>query len=100
MGRKSHLPFAIGAHQGATSPARSGKFVSSFLATIALVAASTVSTHAQTRNWTGAVSSDWFLGGNWDSTFPRRTDDANINTVTPNATVISSSGAVARNLSV
>ena len=90
---------STGPRQGATSRA-SGKFVSSrLLATIALFAASTVSTHAQT-NWTGRVSSEWFLSGNWDSTFPRQTDDANINTVTPNATVVSDPGALARNLSV
>jgi T5SS/PEP-CTERM-associated repeat protein len=68
-------------------------------ATMALLAA-TSSTHAQTRNWTGQFSSNWFLSGNWDSTFPRQTDDANINTVTPNATVISDSGALANNLAV
>ena len=32
--------------------------------------------------------------------FPRQTNDGNINTVTPNSTVIASPGAVARNLSV
>ena len=84
------------------SPGRAGcKFVlSTLLATIPLFAASTVSTHAQTRNWTGAVSSNWFLSGNWDSTFPRQTDDANINTVTPNLTVVSVPGALANNLSI
>jgi outer membrane autotransporter protein len=70
------------------------------LASIALFIASTVSTHAQTRNWTGPFSSNWFLSGNWDSTFPRQTDDANINTVTPNPTVIDSPDALARNLVV
>ena len=39
------------------------------LATIALFAASTVSTHAQTSNWTGRFSSNWFLSGNWDVGF-------------------------------
>ena len=37
-----------------------------------------------------SVSSDWFVGENWDTfLFPRQTDDAIINTVTPNSTVIS-----------
>jgi T5SS/PEP-CTERM-associated repeat protein len=83
------------------SRARAGcKFVSSgLLATITLFAASTVSTHAQT-NWTGQFSSNWFLSGNWDAGFPRQTTDGNIDTVTPNATVISDLGAQARNLSV
>ena len=70
------------------------------LATIALFAASTVSTHAQTTDWTGRFSSDWFLGGNWDAGIPRQTDDVNINTVTPNPTVIVSPGAEANNLTV
>ena len=97
-----HRLSSAGSCRGATPRARAGcKFVSSrLLAAIALIAASTVSTHAQTRNWTGRLSSEWFSTGNWDSTFPRQTDDANINTVTPNATVIASPGAQARNLSV
>ena len=73
--------------------------LSRLLATIALFAASTVSTHAQT-NWTGQFSSNWFFSGNWDAGFPRQTTDGNINTVTPNATVIGDPGALARNLSV
>src|ERR1700736_2133767 len=83
--------------RGARSPARAGcKFVSRLLAAIALFIASTVSTHAQT-NWTGQFSSNWFLSGNWDAGFPRQTTDANINTVTPNSTVVASPGALARN---
>ena len=82
--------------------ARAGcKFVSSTgLATIALLAASTVSTHAQTSDWTGGFSSNWFLSGNWVGGIPQQTRDANINTVTPNSTVVASPGAIARNLSV
>ena len=88
--------------RGGTSRAQAGgRFVSwSLLAALALFAASTVSTHAQTRNWTGQFTSNWFLSGNWDSTFPRQTDDANINTVTPRSTVLSDPGAKARNLDV
>ena len=101
MGCEPHRLSSIGPRRGATSRARAGcKFVSSrLLATIALFAASTVSTHAQT-NWTGQFSSNWFLSGNWDAGFPRQTTDGNINTVTPNSTVIASPGALARNLSV
>jgi T5SS/PEP-CTERM-associated repeat protein len=65
----------------------------------AALLAATSSTHAQT-NWTGLVSSNWFLSGNWDAGFPRQTDDANINTVTRNSTVLADPGALARNLSV
>jgi T5SS/PEP-CTERM-associated repeat protein len=68
-------------------------------ATIALFVASTVSTHAQTH-WTGQFSSNWFLSGNWDAGFPRQTTDGNIDTVTPNSTVIADPGAFARNLTV
>jgi T5SS/PEP-CTERM-associated repeat protein/autotransporter-associated beta strand protein len=102
LGAEPRLLFSIGPRRRATSRARAGgKFVSSrLLATIALFAASAVSTHAQTRNWTGRFTPDWFLSGNWDSTFPRQTDDAIINTVTPNPTVISRPGALARNLTV
>jgi T5SS/PEP-CTERM-associated repeat protein/autotransporter-associated beta strand protein len=68
-------------------------------ATMALLAA-TSSTHAQT-NWTGLVSSNWFVGFNWvPALTPRQTDDAIINTVTPNSTVIASPGALAQNLTV
>jgi T5SS/PEP-CTERM-associated repeat protein len=90
-----------GPRRGAASQARAGgKFVlSTLLATIALVAASTVSTRAQT-NWTGQFSSNWFLSSNWDAGFPRQTTDAIINTVTPNSTAVTSPGALARNLTV
>ena len=83
-----------------TNLASDCKFVlSTSLAIIALFATSTVSTYAQT-NWTGRFSSNWFLSGNWDAGFPRQTTDGDINTVTPNSTVIASPGALARNLSV
>ena len=83
------------------SRARAGcKFaLSTLLTTIALFAASTVSTHAQS-NWTGAVSPNWFLSGNWISGFPRQTTDGNIDTVTPNSTLLADPGALARNLAV
>ena len=100
MEREPHRLSRIESCLGMTSRTRGCKFVSSgLLAAIALFIASTVSSHAQT-NWTGAVSSDWFLGGNWDSSFPRQTTDGIINTVTPNATVISDPGAQARNLTI
>src|SRR4029077_12590219 len=99
MGCEPHRLSSIESRRGATSRARAGcKLISSrLLATIALFIASTVSTHAQT-NWTGRFSSDWFLSGNWDAGFPRQTTDGNINTVTPNSTVVASPGAAARNL--
>ena len=70
-------------------PGRRGQFGSSTaLVTIALLAASTVPTRAQTTDWTGQFSSEWFLSGNWIGGFPRQTTDANIDTVTPNSTLI------------
>ena len=72
------------------------------LATTALVAATTFApdaAYAQT-NWTGTFSPDWFLSENWDAGFPRQTTDANINTGTPYSTLITTPGALARNLSV
>ena len=100
MGCEQRRLFSI-TQSGTVSPAHAaGRFVSSrLLATMALFAATTVSTHAQT-NWTGAFSSNWFLSGNWDAGFPRQTTDGNINTVTPRATVISDPGALARTLTV
>ena len=88
--------------RGATSPARACcKFVSSkLLAAIALLAASTVPSHAQTTNWGGQFSSNWFFGPNWINGIPQRTFDVNINTVTQNATVVASPSAEANNLSV
>src|SRR4051794_41442768 len=72
------------------------------LTTAAMVAllAATSSAHAQS-NWTGVVSSDWFNADNWaPAIIPRQTDDANINTVTPNSTLIASPGALVQNLAV
>ena len=94
----------MGTRRGATSRARAGcKFVlSTLLVTIALFAASTVATHAQT-NWTGAVSSDWFTAGNWSAGVPftaATNASANIDTVTPNFTAVTSAGARALNLAV
>jgi len=70
------------------------------LAAIALFAAPAVSVRAQTTDWNGQLSSDWFFGRNWNSGIPRRTIDVNIDTVTPNATVVGDPGAEANNLTV
>ena len=101
MGREPCRWSSIGPRRGATSRARAGcKFVlSTLLATIALFAASTVSSHAQSE-WTGQFTSNWFLSGNWIGGIPTQTRDADINTVSPNATVIASPGAQANNLTV
>jgi outer membrane autotransporter protein len=76
------------------------KFVSSTLLTaLALFAASTVSTHAQT-DWTGAFSNGWFNFRNWDAGVPTQTTSAIINTVTPNSTEVRGTGAQAQNLTI
>ena len=67
--------------------------------TLALLAAPTVSARAQT-NWTGAVSSDWFTAGNWNAGVPTSATSANIDTVTPNSTAVTSAGARALNFAV
>src|SRR6266511_4290970 len=50
--------------------------------------------------WTGAVSTDWFDAGNWTVAVPTNTDSTRIDTVTPNATVIGTAGALATGLRV
>src|SRR6478735_1410740 len=101
MGCKPRRLSSAGSRSGVRSRPRADfRFVwHRLLAAIALVAASTVATHAQS-NWTGQFSSNWFLSGNWIGGFPRQTTDGNINTVTPNPTVLADPGALARNLSV
>ena len=102
MGCEPRRLFSNGPRRRTTSWAHAGcKFVSStLLAAIALVAASTVSAHAQTSDWTGVFSNGWFNNQNWLGGVPRQTSDANINTVTPNSTEIRGAGALANNLSV
>ena len=101
MGREPHRLSSIKPCRGAASPADAGwKSVSSrLLAIVALLAASTVPTHAQT-NWTGTVSSDWFTAGNWNAGVPTAGTSANIDTVSPNPTVVGTAGATAQNLAV
>ena len=46
--------------------------------------------------WTGATSTDWFTPGNWNTAaVPTAADLVQINTITPNATVIAGGAAVA-----
>ncbi len=102
MGHEPHRLSSIGPRRGAALPGRAGCKLVSFtlLAAIALVAASTVAARAQTTNWVGQFSPDWFFGPNWNAGIPRQTIDVNINTVAPNATVVASPGALANNLTV
>jgi T5SS/PEP-CTERM-associated repeat protein/autotransporter-associated beta strand protein len=50
--------------------------------------------------WTGAASTDWFNAGNWTVAVPTNTASTRIDTVTPNATVIGTAGALATGLRV
>lgn len=69
--------------------------------TATLLAASALPAQAQS-DWTGAISSDWFLPGNWSGTVPAAGISANVDATNPNSTVIEASaiGATAQNLSV
>ena len=68
-------------------------------AVMALLSASTVSTRAQT-SWNGGSSSDWFTAANWNAGVPNLLTSANIDTATPNSTVISGANATILNLAV
>ena len=75
------------------------QFSASAGALIAISLLAPTETHAQT-NWTGTISTDWFAAGNWNAGIPTAATDANINTATPNATVVGAAGATALNLAV
>jgi hypothetical protein len=51
-------------------------------------------------SWTGAVSNDWFMAGNWTAGVPTATLDALISAGTPRMAFITASTATARNLTV
>src|SRR5215469_9637599 len=57
-------------------------------AVAAALLAATSTSRAQTTNWMGTSSSDWFTLENWSNGVPTSTGTANINTDTPNPTVI------------
>jgi hypothetical protein len=69
-------------------------------AAIALFIATAVPAHAQMSDWTGQFTSNWFLAGNWLGGISRQTSDANIDTVTPNSTAITSPGALLNRLQI
>ena len=84
---------------GFTGRFRSSCFLKALLATTALVAAA-VPASAQTANWTGVNSNDWFVAGNWaPAAVPTAADAVIINTVSPNTTLINAN-AVAGSVSV
>jgi fibronectin-binding autotransporter adhesin len=72
------------------------------LSTIAMAAAllATASSSRAQTDWTGTVSSDWFTAGNWNAGVPTSATSANIDSATPNATVVGAAGATVQNLAV
>ncbi|MAZ82125.1 MAG: hypothetical protein CME90_00720 [Hoeflea sp.] len=73
-----------------------------FLASTALIALPLMHTQAQaeTTNWTGSISTNWFDAGNWTAGVPDAGDEVIMNTQTPNQTVISTPGAVGEDVFV
>ena len=82
----------------ACTPSRSA--LSRLIATAALFSAPAVAAHAQSTDWGGAFSSNWFLSGNWTASFPRQTVDGTIDTAARNSPVVDEPGAAVRNLTV
>src|SRR5690606_39641052 len=62
------------------------------VALLATAGTTTRPASAQTLDWTGAVSEDWFDSGNWTGGFPNLADDVVIDTVTPNPAAMVSAG--------
>lgn len=67
---------------------------------LVLSCAGTGTARAQTL-WTGASSSDWFTAGNWNpAAVPGSATSVQLNTATPNPTVIGTAGAQANQLTL
>lgn len=67
------------------------------------VAAATLlalTTPSLAADWTGATSNNWFNAGNWAGGVPTNVTNTNIDTITPNATVVGTAGAQAAALRV
>ncbi len=80
--------------------ARLAPFVASLLTATALSAAATSPALAQTANWAGGVSADWFTGGNWVAgTQPDNTRDVVVNGATA-AEIAGGGTAAAGNLRI
>jgi T5SS/PEP-CTERM-associated repeat protein len=68
------------------------------MAALGLVLAT--STPSRATDWTGGSSTDWFTAGNWSAGVPTAADNANIDTVAQNATVVGAAGAQANTVLV
>jgi outer membrane autotransporter protein len=60
---------------------------------LAALGLSSAGASAQTANWTGTTSTDWFTGTNWSAGVPTFAATAYIDTTSPNATVIGAAEA-------
>ncbi|WP_051311099.1 autotransporter domain-containing protein [Bradyrhizobium sp. Cp5.3] len=71
------------------------------MAALGLALAAATPSRAANYSWTGASSTDWFIGTNWSAgVLPTAADNAFIDTVSPNATVISSGNAQAQTVTI
>jgi outer membrane autotransporter protein len=72
------------------------KMSRSFRFAVLLLSSTALTGVALAADWTGTTSTDWYAGTNWSTgTVPATTDDVNINTVSPNATIINGGTAAA-----
>ncbi len=53
-----------------------------------------------TSNWLGSISTDWFNSGNWCGGIPTSTSDVVISTGASYMPIISSAGAIAKNITI
>jgi hypothetical protein len=60
------------------------------MAALGLALLATTPSRAQTTNWTGVNSTDWFDSNNWSFGVPNGGTDVFIDTVNPNPTVVDS----------
>ncbi|MCP3473102.1 autotransporter domain-containing protein [Bradyrhizobium sp. CCGUVB1N3] len=71
------------------------------LGSTALVAVGCMSpAEAGSSDWTGANSTNWYDPGNWSTNVPTSADTVTVDTLTPNATIISGGSASAQTLTV
>jgi outer membrane autotransporter protein len=89
-----------GSQQSADStPVCSGPRIYAPLLASGLVLVALGSGGALADDWEGAVSTDWFNAGNWNSgSIPTAVTDVNVDTVRPNPTVVGAAGAMSGNL--
>lgn len=74
---------------------------SSSVVVLVLSAGLTIPTVTMAADWTGVISNDWFVSGNWSpSAIPAAGDVVSIGTDTPNPTIVNGGNAIAKHLYV